>query len=609
MPLSPDLLYVALVVLLTLLLFASEKLRMDLVALLSLIAVALPGIISPGEALAGFSDQSVVIIAGLFVVGGAVFRTGLADALGQRLQAAAGTSYVRMLVLVMLSTALLSAFLSSTGTVAVMLPVVVSMARRAQLSPSLLLLPMAYAALLGGMLTLIATPPNLIISAELAASGLQPLGFFDFTGPALILLAIGIAYMALFGRRLLSERVPASSGNLAPSTAELWERYELTDRLVELRVRADSPLAGLTVAASAIRSRFGVSVLALGRQGSRGVVVQTARPESLLQPGDTLTLKGDAAAVESLVREGRLEVIRENAPLPRGLLLAEVLVAPDSRLSGERVAESGFRREWGADIVGIRRGSEVVSGRVSRTRLQMGDALLLLGSATALQQLRNHGQDLLLVTESRELEEARFRRDKAPLAVAILLLMLLAMALGWLPNVLAVLLAAVACVLTGCVEIDEAYRDVSWPTVLMIACILPLATALERTGGLDLLVTGLSGLLDGLSTPVVLGALFLLTSLIGLLISNTATAVLIAPVAVQLAVSLGQEPRAVAMVVALACSAAFVTPVSSPVNMLVLVSGNYRFSDFVRAGLPLLLVLMLASVLVVPWFFPLTPPA
>lgn len=601
---NPELIYVTVVLAAMLLLFATEKLRMDVVAVLAMLALALPGIITPGEAIAGFSDQSVVMIAALFVVGGAIMRTGLADSLGSRLQTVAGTSYLRMLVLVMAATALLSAFLSSTGTVAVMLPVVVSLARRAGISPSKLLLPMAYAALLGGTVTLIATPPNLIVSSELAASGFEPFSFFDFSGPGLVVLVVGTAYMAFVGRHLLPERIPAGADREAPDTAELWERYGLTDRLVELRVEADSKLAGQTIAAGGIRRRFGVSVLAV----RTGAVTRNAQPDSLLAPGDLLTVKGEPEAVRVLAGSQGLSVTRGQAPLPPGLLLAEVLVSPRSRLHGQSVAESGFRSQFGADIVGMRRGDTVPDGRISQARLQTGDALLLMGSGKRLSKLQGPNRDMVFVTETRELAESRFRRRKAPVAVAILSLMLLVMAFGLVPNVLAVLLAALACVLTGCIEMDEAYRDINWTSVIMIAGILPVAAALERTGVLALLVSGLGSVLDGAAAPLVLAALFLLTALIGLLISNTATAVLIAPVAIQVAGGLGLDARAAAMVVALACSAAFVTPVSSPVNTLVLASGGYRFGDFVKVGLPLLLLMMLVTVLVVPWFFPLTPP-
>ncbi len=601
---TPELVYVLGVILVTLLLFATEKIRMDLVALLALLALALPGLLSAQEAVAGFSDQSVIIIAGLFVVGGAMFRTGLADAMGRRLQASAGTSYLRMLVLVMLSTAALSAFLSSTGTVAVMLPIVVSLARRARVSPSLLLMPMAYAALLGGTLTLIATPPNLIVSSELENAGFAPFSFFEFTGPGLLGLLAGIGYMALIGRRLLPERVAAGSGQEQPGTQELWDQYGLSDRLLELEINPDSRLRGRTIGEASVRSRHGLSILAV----STGRTLRPANPATLLQARDVLSVKGSREAVERFAGAEGLRIVREQAPLPPGLLLAEVLVSPGAKLQGQTVAESSFRKRFGAAVVGIRRAGTTLDGRISQAKLQMGDALLLLGPERQLTRLTAETADLVTVTETRELQDSRFRRDRAPWAIVILLLMLAVMAVGLIPNVLAVLLAAAACVLTGCIDPDEAYRSVNWASVIMIASILPVATALQKTGGLDLLSGGISGLLAGLPVQLVLAGMFLLTALAGLLISNTATAVLIAPVAVQVALSLGLDARAMAMVVALACSAAFVTPVSSPVNMLVLSSGGYRFRDFVRVGLPLLLVLMLVTVFAVPLFFPLVPP-
>lgn len=601
-----ELLWVLTVVLGTLVLFATEKLRLDTTALLALLALAVPGLLTPAEALAGFADQSVIIIAALFVVGGAIFRTGLADSLGLYLQRASGTSFTRIVLLLMGATALLSAFLSSTGTVAVMLPVATGLARRARLSPSLLLMPVAFAALLGGSLTLIATPPNLIVSAELEAAGRPGFGFFSFTGPGLLLLGAGMAYMALLGRWLLRERVPAAQGGERPRAAELWERYGLADSLAELRVDAASAAAGRTISEGGFRSQWGVSILSVTSRSAGGPVTREARPETLLQAGDVLTVKGLPEAVAGLAEAGRLGLVRNQVPLPASLVLAEALITPASELTGRSPHESQFRDRHGVDIAGIRRGDRFLEGRVSRTRLQTGDALLLLGTAEKLRNLGGPDGGLVLVTETRELEEASYRRGRAKWAVAIMVAMMAVMALGLLPNVVAALLAALACVLSGCVTMEEAYREISWPSVLLIACMLPLATALQKAGGLDLLVSGLTGLLGGLPGPAVLALMFLLTAGVGLVISNTATAVLVAPVAVQLAGALAVNPHALAMTVALACSAAFVTPVSSPVNTLVLAGGGYRFTDFVRVGLPLLLLHLLVTLFAVPLFFPLS---
>lgn len=601
---QPDLLYTLIVLGAAMLLFMSASLRMDVVALLALLALALPGIVSPAEALSGFADPVVIMFAGLFVVGGAFFRTGLADTVGQWLARAAKGSYPRILVLVMLSTAGMSAFLSSTGTVALMLPIVVTVARRARLSPSLLLLPTAFAALLGGMLTLIATPPNLIVSGELQASGLAPLGFFDFTGPGLVMLTIGVLYMLLVGRRLLPERVPASDDPAPPGTRELWERYGLQDRLVEVEVMDGSPLADMTIKAAAVRSRFGTRIVAISSVTARGRAARRAEAGAVLRVGDRLTVKASQAAAADLVRHGGVRLLGEQVALPEGLLLAEALVPPGSRLVGETVATIGLRDRFGVEAMGILRAGGRAEPLVTEVKLQGGDAMLLLGSVAAFSAIRQERGDLVLVTEAREVGEARLNRSRAPVALLIMLAMLVMMAFTPVPNVLAVLLAALACVMTGCLDADEAYRSIDWRTLVLMAGLMPVATALASTGGIDLLVAGLLAHLAGFGPLLVMAAFFVLTSAIGLVVSNTATAVLIAPVAVHVAVTLGMDPRAMAMTVAIAASSAFVTPVSSPVNLLILGAGGYRFGDFVKVGLPLLLLMLAATLLVVPLFFP-----
>lgn len=602
---TPELAWVLLVLLAAMALFATERLRMDMVALLALLALAVPGIVTVPQALAGFADPTVIMVAGLFVVGSAIFRTGLADTLGRRLEASARGSYPKILALVMLTTAGLSAFLSSTGTVALMLPIVMTVARRARLSPSLLLIPTAYAALLGGMLTLIATAPNMIASGELVAAGFAPLRFFDFTGPGLVLLGVGMAFMLLLGRRLLPERVPVSDDAEPPGTRELWARYGLTDRLADAIITPGSSLADSSIAAAAVRSTHQVRVVAVASDAGRARVVREARPETIMRAGDTLTVKGSHEALQAFAADTGVRLLAGPTTLPAEMLLAEVVVPPASRLIGETAATSNFRHRYGADIMAVLRGDSPPAAAVSNVRLQGGDALLLLGSRKNLSRVRDNGGDIVMVTESRELREARFNRSRAPWAVGIMLVMLAVMAFGLLPNAITVLLAAAACVLAGCLDMDQAYRDIDWRTVILLACLMPLATALQTTGGTDALVAGMGGLLAGAGNTVVLLGVFALTAALGLVISNTATAVLVAPVAVQVGASLGLDPRALAMMVALAASAAFVTPVSSPVNMLVVSAGGYRFGDFVRVGVPLLLVVAAAAVLVVPLFFPL----
>jgi di/tricarboxylate transporter len=602
-----QMIHVLLVLALTMLLFASDRFRLDLVALLALLALLVPGVLTVPEGLAGFSDPAVLMIAGLFVVGGAIFQTGLADMIGRRLEGAAGRGYVGLMLVIMLVAAGLSAFLSSTGTVAVMLPIVVTLARRSRISPSLLLLPLAYATLLGGLLTLIATPPNIIISNQLVRAGYEPFGFFEFTPVGLILLAAGILFLLLLGPRLLPERIRHVEGVAVPSVAELGRRFGLDQLLFELEVTPGSKLAGRAISDAAIRSSHGVTVIAITSVTARGARTRRAEPDRLLQAGDLLTVQGSREAVAGLASGCGLELRHGDARLPAGLLLAELLVPPGSLLAGGTVAAARLRSRTGLTVLALRRAGELLDGGVAQQGILAGDLLLVLGSARSLGRLRSERDELLLVTEPEELRETRFNTRKAPWAVAIMLGMLLLMTLGLVPNVTAVLLAAAAMVVSGCLDMEGAYRHVNWQSIVLIACVLPLATALDKTGLVDLAVNGLSGALAGSGPYLVLAAMFLLTALVGLVISNTATAVLVAPIAIQVAVSTGINPRALLLVVAVAASAAFVTPVSSPVNLLVLSPGGYRFGDFVRAGLPLLLLVMLVTLLVVPLFFPLLP--
>jgi di/tricarboxylate transporter len=597
-----QMIYVLTVLAVTMLLFASDRFRLDLVALLALLALLIPGILTVPEGLAGFADPTVLMIAGLFVVGGAIFQTGLADMIGRKLEGAAGGGYRSLMLVIMLAAAGLSAFLSSTGTVAVMLPIVVTLARRSAVSPSLLLLPLAYATLLGGLLTLIATPPNIIISNQLAEAGFAPFGFFEFTPVGLILLAAGMLFLLLLGPRLLPERIRHVAGAAVPSVADLGQQYGLDQLLFELRVTPGSVLANRVISDAAIRSSYGVTVMAITGGAAR---TRRAEPDSLLQAGDLLTVRGGREAVRRLAADCRLELRDGGAALPAGLLLAELLVPPGSSLAGSTVSEDRFHSRTGITVLALRRAGELLGGGAGQRKILAGDLLLVLGSARALGRLRKERDDVLLVTEPEELRETRFNTRKAPWAGASMLGMLLLMTLGLVPNVTAVLIAAALIVVTGCLDMEGAYRHVNWESVVLIACVLPLATALETTGLVDLAVGSLAVAFDGVGPLLVLAAMFLLTALTGLVISNTATAVLVAPIAIQVAVSTGINPRALLLVVAVAASAAFVTPVSSPVNMLVLAPGGYRFGDFVKAGLPLLLLVMLVTLLIVPWFFPL----
>jgi di/tricarboxylate transporter len=614
---SQDAIIVFVILGVTIALFVSDRLRLDVVALLSLLALLLSGVISVEQGLAGFSSPLVLMIAGLFVIGSGLAQTGVAEWMGLRLASIAGSREARVMVVMMTASALLSAFMSSTGTVAVLLPVVVSMADRARLSPSRLLIPLAFASLIGGTLTLIGTPPNLVVSNQLREGGLEGFGFFSFTPVGVVLLLVGIAFMVLVGRRLLPG-APASAepDSLRPSVVlrNIAKEYDLPAHQHRLRVAAGSVLVGQTLARANLRARFGVTVIGIRRAGPTRREEDTPPliPSVEFRADDVLTVQGEAADTRRLAAELELVELPDDGQfaLAPDESLAEVVVPRRSRLVGRSLREIKFRDRYRATILAIRRAGRTGAQRgdlpASRDlRLEHGDTLLLKGRSRYLGNLREERRDLVMVTEPRTRHKVEITGTRAMLAVAITVGMLVLMTFDVVPNVVAVLLAAVAMVTLGCLSAVDAYRGINWESVVLIAAILPMATALEKTGGMRMAVDALVGSLGGKGPYLVLAALFVLTSAFSQVISNTATAVLVAPVAFKVAVDLGFAPHAFLMTVAIAASTAFATPIASPVNTLVLNPGGYRFGDFFKVGLTLQIVLLAVTLLVVPLLFPL----
>lgn len=591
------------ILLVSIILFSLDRFRLDLIALVALLSLLLTGILTPGEALAGFADPVVIMIAGLFVVGAAIFESGIANLTGSWLGNLAGTNPLRLTALIMLVTALLSAFLSSTGTVAVMLPVVVHLAHRANLSPSKLLIPLAFSSLLGGMLTLIGTPPNLIVSNLLRSQGLEPFSFFAFTPVGLVMLMVGLVFMLSLGQKLLPQQQlsPAEKDHRL-SQRDFIESYSLKGQLFELQLSEHSACIGQTLAHLGLRSHFSLNVLSIETLTSRGLQLRQAEPNSLLQAGDTLIIKGKQENLERFSLEQHA-LFKPVDSLPESLLLAEVLLPPRSSLLGKNLRDVHFKSRFRVLVLAEKRAGEISHERTSTTPLRVGDTLLVAGSYKALNRLKAQNQDFIVVSESGALAEKPLSH-RAPWVLLIMLAMLGLMTFAVVANVTAVLLAAVAVILLGAMSMDHAYQSINWESIVLIAAILPMATALEKTGALDLLVNALLYSLANVSPYLVLLFLFLLTSALSQVISNTATTVLIAPVALQLALNLGLSPYPLLMTVAIAASTAFMTPVASPVNTLVINPGHYRFADFLKIGFALQLFIMLATLLTVALIFP-----
>jgi di/tricarboxylate transporter len=591
--------------------FVVNKPRMDAVALIMLTVLPFTGVISMGEALSGFSDPNIVLIAALFVIGEGLVRTGVAQRLGDWLTAKAGKSETRLLVLLMLAVGMLGSIMSSTGVIAIFIPVALRIAQSTGMAPSRLMMPMSVAALISGMITLVGTAPNLVVNSELMRSGAEGFRFFSFTPFGAPILLLGIGYM-LFARRWLAAK--SGDGKLAsnrPSLSDWVQDYKLSDREHRVRVTSESPLVGKTIRELDLRKTSGARIVAIERlrRFSREVFGPSANTE--LQADDILLmdLVGTNLPPGALQQKYGLEEL----PLigdyfsdrSQEIGMAEVMLGANSDLAGKTVVETRLRTRSGLTVIGRRRGSVAEGGSLLNEKLDIGDTLLVIGTWKDIRQLQTDTAHLVVLNLPAELDEVLPASGKAPQAVACLLLMVGLMISGIVPNVQAALIAGLLMGALRCVDFDSAYRSIHWKSLVLIVGMLPFSLALQRTGGVDMAADALLAVTGGAATHVVLGSLFLITSMLGLFISNTATAVLMAPVALAIAKDMHASPYPFAMIVALAASTAFMTPISSPVNTLVVGPGNYKFGDFVKIGVPLSLVVMVVCVILVPLLLPL----
>ncbi|HDJ1439570.1 TPA: SLC13 family permease [Serratia rubidaea] len=608
---NSELLWVLCLLLVAIVLFTTNKLRMDVVALLVIIAFVLSGTLTLQEATVGFSDPNVILIAALFVIGEGLVRTGVAYQVGDWLVKVAGSSETKMLVLLMVTVAGLGAFMSSTGVVAIFIPVVLSVAARMKTAPGRLMMPLSFAGLISGMMTLVATPPNMVVNSELVREGIRGFGFFGVTPIGMLVLVLGVGYM-LLARRWL--------GGVSPdSRKESWQRrtfrdlirdYKLTGRARRLALRRGSPLVGRSLDELHLRARYGANVVGIERWKRFRRVMVSASGSTELRERDVLLIDMSASDVDlrEFCGEQQLEpmVLRGDyfSEQSRNVGMAEVSLIPDSALLGKSLRDSGFRSRYDLNVVGIRRNGETLAGKLVDEPLALGDMLLVIGDWKAIRQLQSKTHDFIVLNLPAEVDEVAPAMTQAPHALFCLALMVAMMLTDEVPNPIA---ALIACLLMGkfrCIDMESAYKSIHWPSIILIVGMMPFAQALQKTGGVGLIVQGLMDVAGDMGPRVMLLCLFVLCATIGLFISNTATAVLMAPIAIAAAREMAVSPYPFAMIIAIAASAAFMTPVSSPVNTLVLGPGNYTFGDFVRLGVPFTVLVMLVSVAVVPWLFP-----
>ena len=584
---------------LAVILFVSEKLRVDVVAMIVLVALILTGLVTAEEAFSGFSSPAVITVWAVFIVSGGLTRSGVADFIARQVVRFAGPNQLRLTILIMLTVGAMSAFMNNIGAVAILLPAVMSVARETDIPPSKLLIPLAWASLLGGNMTMIGTPPNILASSILESyASIEPFTFFDFTPMGLVVLTAGVIYMAVLGRHLLPKRTPG--GALADS-------YPVQQYLTEARLADDSPLIGKTVREADLENRYGLNVIHIHLCCQEGETV-SAMTAHRLQAGDELHLEATAESILAANQELGMVPVADRPIQPWELdpgraafELAEVVLAPSSKLRGESLRDIDFRSRFGLAVLAIRHQGQTLFSRLGDVKLDFGDSLLIQGSVEKINFLRSERDFLLL-----DLPPIETRRtNKAPLAVAILLAVLVVVTAGWLPVSAAMFIGALLMVLSGTLTMDEAYRSIEWKSVFLIAGMLPLGLAMENTGTARLLADQIVNLLGDWGALAVLMGIFVMTGLLTEVMSNAAATVLAVPIAIDAAIELGADPHAFVMAIVIAASTSFLMPIGHQVNVLVFGPGGYRFSDYTRVGVLLNLILLIITALVLPLIWPL----
>lgn len=602
--LTPEMLITLLTLAGAMVLLIGNFLRNDIVAVLIILILMISGVLSNTEALSGFSSNAVIIIAGMFIVGKAIIHTGVAQRVGAMIIKYGGSSEPRLLAMIMVAAGLVGAFMSSTATAAIFIPITLAVAEKAGINHKRLLMPLAVAALISGMMTLVATTPNIVINTALRDRGLETLGFFSFSPFGLLILVLAVVFMAFIGQNLLAPKGEQVQHKKGPYIDDLLQYHSIEKFEYLLRIPAHSNLVERSVAGMQLNAEHHVILLAVqhdGRgRGRKGEIV-SARPEVIFKPEDVLMVIGSPEHVTAFAERFSLQRVHAGATRRRAFFqvvgIAEVMLNPDSTLIGKSLRETLFQTIYHSMVLGIRRKGVTITENIADMPLKFGDVLLLCGAWKDIIRLGQNKEQYLLLTLPQDYAEVVPAPNKERLTLVIMALMVAAMVFNILPPVSAILATATALLLCRCVPITSIYDVVDWQTIIMIAGILPLALALDKTGVIAVVSGKFLELFSGAPTELVLSGLFLITAALGLVMSNTAVAVLVAPMAVDIALKFGISPQACAMTCAIACSAAFVSPLGSPVHMLVREPGGYSFKDYAIVGLPLLLLALPATLL------------
>lgn len=613
------------ILVITVALFIWGRVRADIVALTALAALLVLGILTPAEALAGFSSPIVIMMIGLFVVGGAIMQTGLAKLTGNKLMALSRGNETITFLLVMLVTSFIGAFVSNTGTVALMMPIIMSIAAGSGMQSSRFLMPLAFAGSLGGMLTLIGTPPNLVIDEVLTESGYQPLAFFSFFPVGIIVIAIGIIVLMPLSKIFLSKKQSGKKKKQGKSLDDLVDEYQLLDNLHRYIVPSRRPSAaidengeqmdivGKTLKDLSIQKKYGVSIIEIRNEKKsrlglvKDVSQNMAKSSSTIQVHDTLYIIGEEEKMKRFASDYGLRKMKDVKIDFYDLGLTEIVVMPTSNFAGLRIGEANLRKRFGINVLGVKRGDEYITDNLIAAKLHVGDMLLVQGEWTNLAHLATDTSNWVVIDQPEKTADKVLLDYKAPVAAAIMLLMIAMMVFDFIPvaPVTAVIIAGLLTVFAGCFRnVEAAYKTINWESIVLIAAMMPMSTALEKTGASALVSQGLVESLGSMGPTALLAGIYFTTSLMTMFISNTATAVLMAPIALVAARQVGVSPYSFLFAVTLGASMCFASPFSTPPNALVMKAGSYTFMDYVKVGLPLQIIIGVVMTFVLPLLFP-----
>ena len=622
------------ILIITVAMFIWGRVRADIVALTALAALLVLGILTPAEALAGFSSPIVIMMIGLFVVGGAIMQTGLAKLTGNKLMALSRGNETVTFLLVMLVTSFIGAFVSNTGTVALMMPIIMSLAAGSGMQSSRFLMPLAFAGSLGGMLTLIGTPPNLVIDEVLTEAGFKPLAFFSFFPVGIIVIAIGIIVLMPLSKIFLSKNQNGKKKKNGKSLDDLVDEYQLLDNLHRYIVPSKRTAAaidengqmmdivGKTLKDLSIQKKYGVSIIEIRNEKKsrlglvKDVNQNMAKSSSTIAVHDTLYIIGDEEKIERFAQDYDLRKMKDVKIDFYDLGLTEIVVMPTSNFAGLRIGDANLRKRFGINVLGVKRGGSSSDGKVGKeyitdnliaTRLHVGDMLLVQGEWTNLAHLTADTTNWVVLDQPEKTADKVLLDYKAPVAAAIMLLMIAMMVFDFIPvaPVTAVIIAGLLTVFAGCFRnVEAAYKTINWESIVLIAAMMPMSTALEKTGASALVSQGLVDCLGSMGPTALLAGIYFTTSLMTMFISNTATAVLMAPIALVAAQQVGVSPYSFLFAVTLGASMCFASPFSTPPHALVMKAGGYTFMDYVKVGLPLQIIIGVVMTFVLPLLFP-----